>query len=149
VHGSGSYENVSPQLPLFGVFGNGGLFGSGIRSAAGYLNGSLSLIHRITAGDNNKASEESIRDSCNSRASSPFQASPFVFAALSLSGLIAAFKGVYRDSDFMIFGGTAVAVASGSVLMVRIISHLPLDFTISLSSPPRLLMLSHGLAIGT
>jgi hypothetical protein len=37
-----------------------------------------------------------------------------MLAALSLGGLIAAFKGVCRDSDFMIFGGTAVAMISGS-----------------------------------
>lgn len=71
-------------------------------------------INSVSGRDHNEGSEESISNSRYSCPSSPFQAYLIMLAALSLGGLIAAFKGVCRDSDFMIFGGTAVAMISGS-----------------------------------
>ena len=92
-------------------------------------------INRVSSRDHYKGSEESIRDGRNSCPPSPFQAFPIMLAALSLGSLVAAFKGVYRDSDFLIFGGTAVAIISGSALMVWVLSHLPLAI-LFLPSPP-------------
>jgi hypothetical protein len=95
------------------------------------LSGIARYVNRVSTGDYNKRSEERIGDSRNCRSSSPFQTFPIMFTMLAFGSLIAAFKGVYRDSDLMIFGGTAAAIASGSILMVWVLSHLPLDFTFS------------------
>ena len=74
---------------------------------------------------------------------------PIMLTALSLGGIIAAFKRVYRDSDFMIFSGTALAMISGSVLMSWTLSHLPLAMWSLSSMAPCYMMLSLGLGIST
>ncbi len=106
-------------------------------------------INRISGRDRNESGEESIADSRNSCTSSPFQAYPIMLATLVLGSLVAAFKGVYRDSDLMIFGGTAFAMISGSVLMLWILSHLPLAIWSFSSLAPCYMILSHGLEIST
>lgn len=106
--------DVGSELPVFAVSRN---------------------INRVRPSSHDQGSEERIRDSSNGCPSSPFQASFIMLAALSLGSLVAAFKGVYRDSDVLIFGGTAVAIISGSALMVWVLSHLPLAI-LFLPSPP-------------
>jgi hypothetical protein len=100
---------IGAELPHFGILGNIGLSISGIYRLDG-------LQSRIYARSEKECGNNSINNSGLSSALGPFETFPILMLALCLCGLVCAFKGIDRDGDLLLFGGTVISSVSAIVL---------------------------------
>jgi len=78
-------------------------------------------------------------------ATSPYQALPVMLALVFVAGLITAFKNIDRVGDALLFVGAIIGSAAGAGLLLWILFHLPLDFSLSFAARA---VLPNGLGIG-
>jgi len=111
-------ENVSPQLALFGVFGDFGLSGSGVSGATGDMSSPLRLLDASYRSNQDGGSNESINESADRGGSRPPPYLAIVFGGFCLCGFTLACIGLEGSGHpVYLFGGWIIAAAAGSALV--------------------------------
>jgi hypothetical protein len=117
-----------PSSGLGGAVSGSDRIGSSLSGSVSGIDGTPRLKGRVDASAEQDRGQDRIYNGRPTGSTSVFQAFPILLATMLLIGLVAAFKGVDRDGDLMLFGGTAVAWVGAFGLTLWLLLHLPLSF---------------------